>query len=182
MSSRRRTLVALFAALALGIGAGACSKESSVDDAASSTTEAVDTTSVPAAVDTTVATDTSTPAETTPTSDAPLATEETTDIFGNTPTENATYRAAYRAAFEAECGRIWATYAGADGVLADPDFPEDPYVVDDCTADLDDSWGEFAGSVDEARASGTDDAQIAASDLADPLCDSSGTRCFSYGD
>jgi hypothetical protein len=66
--------------------------------------------------------------------------------------------------------------------MSDPDFPEDPYVVDDCLADIDDSWGEFASSVEEAQATGLDDAQIAASDLADPLCDSSGTRCFSYGD
>jgi hypothetical protein len=181
MSTVRRTLVAVAALLALTVAAGACSREDAVDDASSSST-VVDGTTIPASDTTVPSSDTTAPPTDSTDTTASSSTTEETDIFGNTPSQNAAYRAAYRAAFEGECRRIWATYAGADGIMSDPDFPEDPYVVDDCLADIDDSWGEFASSVEEAQASGTDDAQIAASDLADPLCDSSGTRCFSYGD
>jgi hypothetical protein len=172
-----RVTVGLLTAALIATAPIACSR-GSVDDG-----EAAATTVAPTTTEATTTTGEPTPTATTPSTDTSPTTpppDDGTDAFGNTPEQSAQFRAAYRAAFETECARIWATYAGGDGILADPDFPEDPYVVDDCVIDLDDSWGEFAASVEEAQATGTDDAQIAASDLADPLCDSSGTRCFSY--
>jgi len=107
-------------------------------------------------------------------------TEEETDAFGHTAAEVAAFVAAYSQAFRAECQRIFDSLGG--GPLSDPDFPEDQYLVDDCIFELDETWGELVDSVEEATTTGIDDAQIAASDLADPLCDASGTTCWSYGD
>ena len=89
-------------------------------------------------------------------------------------------RAAFTQAFEAECNRIWASVGG--GLLSDPDFPEDQYPVEDCLIELDPDWAELVDSVEEAQASGLEEAQLAASNLADPLCAADGTTCWSYGD
>jgi hypothetical protein len=183
MAARTRLLAALAVALLL-VFTG-CSRTSTSDDNAASadtTAAAPDTTAAPP--DTTAATDT------TATTDDPSSTSsdddgdttDSTDAFGHTDADNAAFRDAYAAAFDAECRRIWSTYAGADGLMADPDFPDDTYSVQDCLDELDTDYGEFTDSVDEARSTGLDDAQIAASDLADPLCATAGTPCWSYGD
>ena len=89
------------------------------------------------------------------------------------------FRRIYSDAFRAECGRIW-SHANPDGSLADPDLG-DPYYLSDCVGELDPDWAEFADSNVEAFQLGVDDAQIAASDLADPLCNNAG-QCWTYGD
>jgi hypothetical protein len=180
--SRFRVLGAVALVLVLGTSAlGACSREEAPGDGAADTTigapgtsVAPDTTMAPTPDTTTTATDPSAPVESTPT-------EPDTNAFGQTEEQAAQFRSVYAQAYRAECQRIWASVGG--GALADPDFPEDQYTVNDCLAELDESWGEFANDVDEARSLGVDDAQIAASDLADPLCSAANpTRCWSYGD
>jgi hypothetical protein len=179
--SRFRLLSAVALAGVLGASAlGACSREEAPDDQSAGTTaEAPGTsigsdTTVAPATDTTAAIDPGVPPEST-------TTEPDTNAFGQTEEQAAQLRAIYAEAYRAECQRIWASVGG--GALADPDFPEDQYTVNDCLAELDDTWGEFANDVNEARTLGVDDAQIAASDLADPLCSAANpTRCWSYGD
>lgn len=183
MSPRRRLALTLVAVLALLVPLAACSGNDN-DDASDPSTTATETTAVAPIETTTPPTDSVAPDETTtvPPDSTPDASDDDTDAFGHTPEQDASYRAAYTAAFEAECRRIWSSYAGGDGLLADPDFAEDTYSVQDCLGELDPDYGSFADSVDEATTSGTDDAQIAASDLADPLCATGGSPCWSYGD
>jgi hypothetical protein len=168
---------ALAAAVVLVLVLAGCSRNPAIED------EQDAGTTIPPA--TSVAPGTSEPA--TDTTIDPSGTESTTttaepetDAFGHTPEQVAAFNAAYAEAFRAECQRIWASLGG--GPLADPDFPEDQYTVDDCIFELDETWGELNDSVEEAATAGFDDAQIAASDLADPLCNLSATVCWSYGD
>lgn len=161
--------------------AGACSRKSApeADQAAETTiaSPASGSTEVPpASTETTTGPDQTAEGSTTTTSSEPVE-----EAFGYTAEQLAAFRAAYATAFRAECQRIWASMGG--GALADPDFPEDQYTVNDCLAELDDTWGELNDSVEQAATAGTDDAQIAASDLADPLCSvGNPSRCWSYGD
>lgn len=183
MSPRRRLALAAIAVLVLLVPLSACSGNN--DDASDTDTTATETTAAVAPTETTTPpTDSVAPDETTtvPSDPAPDASEDDTDAFGHSPEEDASFRAAYTAAFQAECQRIWSSYAGGDALLADPDFAEDTYSLQDCLDELDPDYGSFADSVDEATTSGTDDAQIAASDLADPLCATGGSPCWSYGD
>jgi hypothetical protein len=171
-------VAALF--ITIGVLAG-CSRKSAPDSAAEVTateTTAVNGTSLaPPTSDTGSFSTTSTTLDPNPSS---TIIEDGTDAFGHTPEEVQALRTAYSAAFDGECRRIWASVGG--GLLSDPDFPEDQYAVDDCLSELDADWGELVDSVDEARTTGADDAQLAASDLADPLCAANGTTCWSYGD
>lgn len=167
----------LAAAVVLVLVLAGCSRNSAIEDEQDAGTTIAPTTSVAPGTsepttDTTVdpgSTESTTPPE-----------EPETDAFGHTPEQVAAFNAAYAQAFRAECQRIWASLGG--GPAADPDFPEDQYTVDDCLFELDETWGELNDSVEEATQSGIDDAQIAASDLADPLCNLSATVCWSYGD
>ena len=179
---RLRPAIAVIAALLIAVGTlSACSRksapESAADDTASDTTAASGTSLAPPSSDTSTIP---------PGSPDPNASTTTTiegddaDAFGHTPEEVQAFRAAYSEAFNGECQRIWASVGG--GLLSDPDFPEDGYAVDDCLTELDPDLAELVDSVDEARTTGTDDAQIAASDLADPLCAADGVTCWSYGD
>lgn len=164
--------VALLGAASLFAG---CSRES-LDD----TNDAASTT-IPTA--TSIAPPTSDPAAdtTAPAGDSSSTTDpDDGGAFGHSEAELASFRAAYSQAFTEECERIWTSIGG--GPLSDPDFPEDQYVVGDCVFELDETWGDLVDSIDEARSSGVDDAQIAASDLADPLCNAGATVCWSYGD
>lgn len=179
MSRYVRTLCVALLATALVLGA--CSRERLDDSESAGTTRAPGTSVEPG---TTIEPSTDTTA-TLPTESTPSTTdasgEDDVGPFGHTEAELAAFRAAYAEAFRAECQRIWTSMGG--GALADPDFPEDQYTVNDCLAELDDSWGEFADSLEEAQVTGIDDAQIAASDLADPLCRvDDPTVCWSYGD
>ena len=158
-----------------------CSRKAAVDSAEDAATTSTVPVSETTATTSTLPADSSVPADDPNASTSTTDTEDNTDAFGHTDADNAAFRAAYSQAFEAECQRIWGM-AGADGLMADPDFPEDTYAVSDCTDELDPSNGEFTDSVGEAQSTGVDDAQIAASDLADPLCATGGTPCFSYGD
>jgi hypothetical protein len=184
MSARRlRAAIVVGAALVLTVGTLAgCSRKSAPDsaagDTATETTAIAGTSVVPPSSDTTAST---APPEGDPNaSSTTLEADDNTDAFGHTPEQVQAFRAAYSAAFEAECRRIWASVGG--GLLSDPDFAEDQYSVDDCLGELDPDWGELADSVEEAQTTGADDAQIAASDLADPLCAADGVTCWSYGD
>jgi len=178
--SRSPIAVALLVAVLL---LAACSRKAALGD----DNESVGTSTEPTPTSTSTTTsvggsDSSLPAEDPGASTSTTSPEDETGPFGHTDAELASFRAAYSAAFEAECRRIWSTTAGGDGLLADPDFAEDTYTVDDCLGELDPDWGEFADSVAEAQTSGLDEAQIAASDLADPLCATGGAPCWSYGD
>jgi hypothetical protein len=187
MSRPRRPAASRFLGLLLVVALcllAACSRQGAIGDesdaAATSTVTSESTTTSPPA---TQPTDSSVAGED---PNASSTTEPSPDddvgAFGHTDADLASFRAAYSVAFEAECRRIWSTYAGADGLMADPDFPDDTYTVDDCLFELDADYGEFADSVEEAQTTGLDDAQIAASDMADPLCATAGSPCWSYGD
>jgi len=172
---RRIVVLALLAGVLL---LGACTRKAAPgEDAATGTTQPTGTSIGPG---------TSVPPPTEPTP-LPDPAESSTTIepddgaFGHSAATLAAFRAAYAQAFRAECQRIWASMGG--GPLADPDFPEDQYTVNDCLAELDEDWGEFADSVEEAQSMGFDEAQIVASDLADPLCSvANESFCWSYGD
>jgi hypothetical protein len=177
---RSAVLVALLVAV---LALAACSRKAAIGDESDAAAASTVSSTTSSSTTSTVPTDSSLPVED---PGAPSTTTTTSPdgfgAFGYTDAELASFRAAYAQAFEAECRRIWSSYSGGTGLLADPDFPEDTYTVDDCLTELDDSNGEFADSVDEARSTGVDDAQIAASDLADPLCATGGAPCWSYGD
>jgi hypothetical protein len=180
--SARRLRPAIVAILALVVTVGtlaACSRKSQPESTADDTTQttAAIGTAIPP---TTPDTSTSSTAPLDPSASSTTLGGDGSNAFGHTEEETAAFVAAYSEAFETECARIWASVGG--GVLSDPDFPEDGYVVDDCLSELDPDWGELVDSIDEARTTGADDAQIAASDLADPLCAADGTTCWSYGD
>jgi predicted small lipoprotein YifL len=181
MCARRSRPFVVAALLVAVLALAACSRKGPLGD----DNEAVGTSTEPMQTSTsttTVATDSSVPAEDPGASTSTTSPEEEPGAFGHTDAELASFRAAYSAAFEGECHRIWSSYAGADGLMADPDFAEDTYAVDDCLIELDADYGELADSVEEAQTTGVDDAQIAASDLADPLCATGGAPCWSYGD
>jgi hypothetical protein len=165
---------AIVVVVALAALAG-CTLKSGPESSASTspeTTAAIDTTTVPT-TEVPPSSDTSAPP-----SSEPLPPDDPDGAFGHTQAELDEFRRIYSEAFRAECNRIWAN-ANGDGSLADPDLG-DPYFVGDCIDGLDPDWAEFADSNEEAFQLGVDDAQIAASDLADPLCNDAG-RCWSYG-
>jgi hypothetical protein len=145
MSARRlRAAIVVGAALVLTVGTLAgCSRKSAPDsaagDTATETTAIAGTSVVPPSSDTTAST---APPEGDPNaSSTTLEADDNTDAFGHTPEQVQAFRAAYSAAFEAECRRIWASVGG--GLLSDPDFAEDQYSVDDCLGELDPDWGEL---------------------------------------
>jgi hypothetical protein len=176
-TTRRVSLVVI--AVTLGV-LGACSTKSSPeasDDTGPDTTAVSDTTAVDPGTSV-PSSDTSTPDSTDPSSSTPS--DDDGGAFGFTAQQLAEFRTVYADAFRAECTRIWG-HANADGSLYDPDLAEDLYFVSDCLDSLDADFGEFADSVADAQSLGFDDAQIAASDLADPLCNDAGV-CWSYGD
>jgi hypothetical protein len=176
MPRARLFAISAFAIACLVVTAGCSRHDALEEDAASSATSSEPQgTTVPPSSDPSTTESTLDPAASSTTT-----TGAETDVFGHTEAETASFVAAYSQAFRAECERIFASVGG--GPLADPDFPEDQYVVGDCLFELDETWGELVDSVEEARMSGIDDAQIAASDLADPLCNLGGTICWSYGD
>jgi hypothetical protein len=164
------------AAVVLVIFATSCSRNEAIGDEDAGSTTLGPTTSVAPGTSQPATDTTQNPGSSEPTPSS----EPETDAFGHTPEEVAALNAAYAEAFRAECQRIWSSLGG--GPLADPDFPEDQYSVDDCLFELDETWGELNDSVTEAATMGLDDAQIAASDLADPLCNLAATVCWSYGD
>lgn len=91
----------------------------------------------------------------------------------------AALRAAYANAFIQTCNSIWSI--SPNGVLYDPDDEDQvPYTVDDCLAELVESDGEIAETVEEAHELGVE----AANDTAyfftsgDQLCN--GSRCWTY--
>jgi hypothetical protein len=177
LSVRRVAALALLAGMLL---LGACSRKAAPNEESVAGTTLPPGTSIAPGTSVPPSTDTTPPID--PGAPIPTTTEpDDGSAFGHSAETLATFRAAYAQAFRAECQRIWASMGG--GALADPDFPEDQYTVNDCLAELDDSWGEFADSVEEAQSLGFDDAQIAASDLADPLCSvADESFCWSYGD
>jgi hypothetical protein len=172
--SRVTAALALLVVVAL-VGLVGCSRKSAIESSADTSPETT------AATDTTVTTTSAPPSSDTtvpPVTDS-TPVEEPDGAFGHTQAEIDGYRLIYTNAFRNECTRIWG-HANGDGSLADPDLG-DPYFVSDCTDSLDPDWAEFADSNDEAFQLGIDDAQIAASDLADPLCNNAG-QCWTYGD
>jgi hypothetical protein len=176
MHHLRVTAVLAIALAVVVVGALAgCSRKAleSSTDTTTGTTVVGETTTVPPPP----SSDTTAPPVTDST---PVQPDELPDgAFGHPQAVIDEFRRIYSEAFTAECTRIWG-HANADGSLADPDLG-DPYYVSDCLEDLDPDWGELADSNDEAFQLGVDDAQIAASDRADPLCNAAGV-CWSYGD
>jgi hypothetical protein len=68
-------------------------------------------------------------------------------------------RRAYADAFRATCTAIWAI--SPTGVLFDP-FDFDPYTVNDCLDEMDETWADLADSPAEAAELGREDANDAA--------------------
>jgi hypothetical protein len=171
---RVTTLIAAALAVVTVVALSSCTRKPAVESSSDTVPESstvLDTTSLPPST-APPSTDTTTPPVTEP--DAAPDGE-----FGHSQAEIDAFRRIYADAFRAECTRIWA-HANGDGSLADPDLG-DPYYLSDCLDGLDADWAELADSNDEAHQLGLDDAQSAASDLADPLCNDAG-QCWSYGD
>ncbi len=77
---------------------------------------------------------------------------------------------AYSEEYEKYCR--WAFSLSPDGILYDPEFTDDFYVLDDCIYDLDPTWGDFYASAAEAAQAGIDDAisTLEGFPLGDRLC------------
>ncbi len=95
----------------------------------------------------------------------------TTTTSNNGAPTDAQLDAAYLDAFLAECTKIWSN--ATNGLLYDPDDPEDTYTITSCTESADAVFRTNGDTIAEAKASGKDDAIWFAS-----LNTSSGQLCW----
>jgi hypothetical protein len=85
---------------------------------------------------------------------------------------------AYARGYTDVCNEVWSV--SDNGMVYDPDDPEYGFEIDECLDYLDDSWGEFEDTIEEAYDAGRAEAELMAESLtfSGLLCNQSLEQCW----
>lgn len=112
------------------------------------------------------------PPDTSPVTTLPAPPRTTPPAPSTTGPDTRSPRQAYAQEYERYCRQAFSI--SPNGVLADPDFIDDTYTVDDCLYWLDPDWGDFFDTAAEGAQGGIDDAISTMEDMTS----FSGTLCW----